>query len=119
MSMMHFIKNNYDSVPAYTPPGHNGTVNHRLIGPSLGSQHLEIIVGEMTPSGGAEPHVHEDFEQAIYMLEGRMKMWTPEAEGEFGPGDLCLFPEGCPHSMDCLEKSKFLVIYGPPKEKIE
>ncbi len=116
MASQKFIKNNYDSVPAYTPPGHNGTVNRRLVGPSLGSKYLEIIIGEMEPSGGAEPHVHENFEQSIYVLEGKLHMFTPESDAMFGPGDLVLFPAGCTHTLECVEKAKFLVIYGPPKE---
>ena len=118
MASQKFIRNNYDSVPAYEPPGHSGTVNHRLIGPSYGSEHLEIIIGEMTPSGGAEPHKHDEFEQSMFVLEGKLHIWTDESDGIFGPGDCVLFPVGCVHTVDALEYSKFLVIYGPPKEKV-
>lgn len=118
MGNQRFIKNNYDSVPAYEPPGHSGTVNHRLVGPSSGSENLEVIIGEMVPSGGAIPHVHEDFEQSMFILEGKLHIWTAESDDIFVPGDLVLFPKGCTHAVECLEKAKFLVIYGPPKEKV-
>ena len=118
MSNQKFIKNNYESVPAYEPPGHSGTVNLRLVVPSFGSKHLEVIIGEMEPSGGATPHSHDDFEQSMFILEGRLHIWTEESDDIFVPGDLVLFPVGCVHTVEALEKSKFLVIYGPPKEKI-
>lgn len=113
-----FIKNNYDSVPSYEPPGHSGTVNRRLVGPSLGSKNLEVVIGEMEPSGGADPHSHEDLEQAMYILEGKLRIFTKESDDIFLPGDFVLFPVGVEHTVECIEPSKFLVIYGPPKEQI-
>lgn len=118
MSNKRFVKSNYDSVPAYEPGGHSGTVNHRLIGPSMGSKNIEVVIGEMVPSGGAEGHVHEELEQAMYILEGKLRIWTEESDDIFIAGDFVFFPKGCFHTVECLEKSKFLVIYGPPKETV-
>lgn len=114
-----FVKSNYKTVIPYKPPGHSGTVNRRLIGPSLGSKNLEVVIGEMEPSGGAEPHVHNDFEQAMYILEGRLRIYTNESDDIFLPNDFVFFPIGVSHAIECLEKSKFLVLYGPPKEIVQ
>ena len=112
-----FIKTSIDSVPGYTPAGHEGTLNHRLIGPFMGSQHVEIIVGEMKAGGGAEAHSHDDFDQFVYMLEGRHKVTSPELEGVHEPGELVMFPKGVVHGNVSLTDSKFLVIYSPPRQK--
>ncbi len=111
------IKTSIDKVESYTPPGHEGTLNHRLIGPLLGSKNVEIIVGEMKAGGGAEEHFHEEFDQYVYMLEGHHKVTSPGLECIHGPGELVMFPIGVKHGNVSLDDSKFLVIYSPPRQK--
>ena len=113
-----FVKNSVNKVPVYTPPGHDDTFNRRLIGPDEGAKNVELIVGEMGRSGHAVPHTHYEFEQSMFVLEGEL-----EVTGSDGtvvmlePGDAILFPVGCEHKVVCVtEKSKFLVIYTPPRQ---
>jgi quercetin dioxygenase-like cupin family protein len=113
-----FVKASEGRVPVYTPPGHDDTFNRRLIGPTDGAQHVELIVGEMGRSGHAVPHAHAGFEQSMYMLEGKLEVTDSAGKQVFlEPGDSVFFPIGCEHKVVCVtEKSKFLVIYTPPRQ---
>lgn len=113
-----FVKVKPDDVRVYTPAGHNDTYNRRLMGPSMGSKHVEVILGEMGQKGTADPHVHENLEQIIYLLEGNLKIASGEVEQILEPGDLAFFPAGISHQIICeTRRAKCLVIYAPPKEK--
>lgn len=112
------IKKSPDNIDGYIPPGHGDTLNKRLIGPDSGSQHVEVILGQMASEGNAETHTHSDLDQILYMLEGRLRVITDVNEDIFDPGDLCLIPINVPHKVLCeTDKAKFLVIYAPPKLK--
>ena len=41
-----------DTLPSYSPPGHGGTVNRRLVEASLGAG-LEMVLGEVAAGGAA------------------------------------------------------------------
>lgn len=102
-------------VQGYSPANHHGTLNKRLIGPSLGARHMEVVYGEIQAGGNALPHAHPGLEQAAYVLEGNA---VAGIDGEFypvGPGDIMFFPEGVFHSIDVKsDVLKLLVIYAPP-----
>ena len=115
-----FIKCSPNEVEVYMPSGHAGTFNRRLIGWSSGARYMEVILGEMDSSGVAEKHVHNDFEQALYMLEGVLRIESNDRVEKLEEGDLVFFPMGVEHKVECLtEKARFLVIYSPPKEKFD
>ena len=113
-----FVKASESKVPVYMPPGHGDTYNRRLIGPADGAKHVELIVGEMGRTGHAVTHTHTEFEQSMYMLEGKLEVSDSAGNKVFlEPGDSIFFPIGCEHKVVCLtEKSKFLVIYTPPRQ---
>ena len=101
----------------YSPAGHEDTRNRRLIGPAAGSNRVELILGEMGPQGIAEAHAHKSCDQVFYLLEGRLKVISGEAEEILDPGDLGFIPEGVPHKVICMsEGAKILVLYAPPLE---
>lgn len=115
-----FIKRKPTEVPVYTPPGHDDTFNRRLIGWSSGAQFVEVILGEMGPSGTADTHKHDEFEQALYMLEGKLKVISGDMVETLEPGDLGFFPVGVSHEVFCeAGRAKFLVIYAPPQNKVD
>lgn len=72
-----------DELPRYSPPGHAGTVNVRLVEKDFCGA-FEMIHGTIAPGGEAERHAHDREHQVIYLLEG-------EAEVELGDGP----PERC------------------------
>jgi len=58
-------------VPGYAPANHQHTVNQRLVGPdNVGARQMEVVLGTLSPGGGALPHAHPGIEQACYLLEG-------------------------------------------------
>ncbi|HLL28070.1 MAG TPA: cupin domain-containing protein [Xanthobacteraceae bacterium] len=107
-------------VPAYSPANHHGTLNRRLIGPSVtGAKQLEVVHGTLQPGKGALAHAHPGIEQVCYVLEG---MAVAEIAGErrtLGPGDCCFFPADTPHVFTATGETpaKILVIYSPPYEE--
>lgn len=113
-----FIKVKPSEVDVYTPAGHDDTYNRRLVGSGIGSKYVEVILGEMGPKGVADPHVHNDLEQIIYLLEGTLKVISDGIEDVLGPGDLGFIPIGVSHKVFCESgRAKFLIIYAPPKER--
>ena len=55
---------------------------------------------EIPPGGAAKPHLHEDHETAIYMLDGVTRMKYGEALGEeleVVAGEFLYIPAGMPH----------------------
>jgi quercetin dioxygenase-like cupin family protein len=104
-------------VEPYSPANHVGTFNHRLIGPdTVGSQHLEILHGEIEPGQGALLHSHPGIDQAVYMLAGRARAEIDGQVRELAPGDAAFFPRDMPHVFTAIgeEPVRVLVIYTPP-----
>jgi len=117
MNNNEFIKVSIKDSPVYEPEGHEHTYNRRLVGPFNGSEHLEFIVGEMHKGGGAKKHCHTELDQIIYMLEGELRIISPQQDETITPGDLVLFLKGIEHEVHCeSELARFVVIYGPPKQ---
>ena len=118
-----FILVKPDDVDAYIPgdiPGdyHSKIINKCLMGPSMGSKYLEVILGRITgQKGGADPHIHENCEQLEYVLEGKMKIVSGDFEQMIGPYELALFPAGASHALYAVTPAvKSLVIYAPPRD---
>lgn len=40
------------------------------VGPHIGSKLLGVMESEIPPGGGFPPHLHEDYEEAFYVLHG-------------------------------------------------
>lgn len=105
-----------NDVSVYVPPGHDDTYNRRLVGPEMGADHLEVILGEMGPRGTADPHVHAGSEQVIYLLEGTLRVICDGLQEMLGPGEIAFFPAGLSHQIRCESgRARFLVIFAPPK----
>ncbi len=75
------------------------------------------------PGGTAEPHYHQDFETAIYMLEGRVN--TRYGEGlqesvQTEKGDFLFIPPGVPHqpfNLSDTEPAVAIVSRNDPNEQ--
>lgn len=115
---MVFWKNEKD-VEVYSPPGHEGTFNRRLVGPAEGIEHLEVIIGEMEPGGLAEPHLHEDIEQIMYILSGKMHASIEGEEAYLSTGDIVWIPKNAMHDIRNTgdETLRFVLMYSPQKVK--
>lgn len=115
---MVFWKNEKD-VEVYSPPGHEGTFNRRLVGPSEGIEHLEVIIGEMEPGGLADPHLHDDMEQIMYILSGKMHAIIEGEEAVLTAGDVVWIPKKAMHDIRNAgdENLRFVLMYSPQKVK--
>jgi quercetin dioxygenase-like cupin family protein len=102
---------------AYAPANHTGTSNVRVIGPeTVGATALEVLVGTIVKSHGANPHAHPHLEQCAYMIEGTGES---EAQGRvevMGPGSWTYVPAGVFHSFRVTsdQPGRLLVVYAPP-----
>ncbi|HEY9734732.1 MAG TPA: cupin domain-containing protein [Trichocoleus sp.] len=83
------------------------------------SMHLVII----PPGGAAAPHIHKDYETAIYLLEGRVE--TRYGEGLTQSvineaGDFLFIPPGVPHqafNLSETEPARGIVARNDPNEQ--
>ena len=104
--------------PAYVPEGHQGTVNYPLIGKdNVGAKYMEVILGVIESKGGAHAHAHEAEEQAMYILEGRIRIDVEGEKEEAKAGDVVFFPQGKAHEVTTLETPyRALIIYAPHRK---
>ena len=90
---------------------------------TAGSRGLSMHMVVIPPGGVAEPHCHQGFETAIYLLEGRV-------ETRFGPGlrrsvinvagDFLFIPPDVPHqarNLSDTEPARALVARNDAKEQ--
>ena len=108
-------------------------LTHRGQGPgfSYAGQPMHILAGqdglppgfaamELTvPShfAGPIPHAHDDFDEAIYVLSGRLLVHGDGEPAEAGPGSLFAAPRGHRHgfSNPSAEGAVVLGIWAPPE----
>ena len=118
MQARYFVR--AEEVPTYSPANHSGTLNRRLVGPSVtGAKHLEVVHGTLRSGEGAHPHAHPGIEQVCYVLEGAAIAEVAGQSRELSPGDCCFFPADTPHIFKAIgdKPAKILVIYSPPYEE--
>lgn len=71
-----------------------------ISGASAGSRNLSLSLLVVPPGGAAEPHVHQGYETAIYVLEGRVETHYGEGLKQSvvnEAGDFMFIPPGLPH----------------------
>ena len=67
---------------------------------TVGSRNLSMSLVAVPPGAGAEPHAHEGYETAIYVLEGTVDTRYGEGLSEIvrsQAGDFVFIPPGVPH----------------------
>nr|WP_193571373.1 cupin domain-containing protein [Diaminobutyricibacter tongyongensis] len=113
MSRFHIRPN---EVPGFSPANHVGTVNRRLIGPDVGAEQMEVLLGTLDAAGKALPHSHPGMEQACFLLSGSAAVEVGDDRFDMIPGEACFFPAGVPHvfTVTSAEPASLLVIYSPP-----
>ncbi len=100
----------------YEPAGHTGTFNRRLVGPTQGAKHLEVVIGTIDPGQGASPHFHPGIDQFCYMLDGEAEVTIGETRRVIKQGESCFFPAEMQHIFVAkgVKPIRVLVVYGPP-----
>ncbi|WP_085990902.1 cupin domain-containing protein [Oceanobacillus senegalensis] len=110
---------NVKEVGTYSPPGHEGTYNRRLVGPQEGIENAEVIIGEMEPNGLADPHFHDEIEQIMYILNGNARVIIEGEEAILSVGDVIWIPKRAMHEVINVGDTnlRFVLIYSPQKVK--
>ncbi len=94
-----------------------------ISGATAGARHLSMNMVVIPPGGAAQPHVHQGYETAIYLLSGRV-------ETRYGPGlrnsiineagDFIFIPADVPHqpvNLSTTEPAHALVARNDPNEQ--
>ncbi|MCP5367996.1 MAG: cupin domain-containing protein [Hyphomicrobiales bacterium] len=105
-----------DDLDTYSPPGHSGTTNRRLVAADLGGS-FEMVHGTLAPGGTADRHHHEHEFQAMFVLAGRARVTLgSDAPVDCGPGHVVRIPPGLDHEVVSLgpEALQLAIVYSPP-----
>lgn len=94
-----------------------------ISGATAGTQGLSMHLVIIPPGGAAAPHIHRDYETAIYLLAGRVE--TRYGEGLTQSvvneaGDFLFIPPGVPHqafNLSDTEPARGLVARNDPNEQ--
>jgi len=100
----------------YSPPGHTGTSNVRLVDKTFCGA-FEMVHGTIEPGCGAERHSHASESQVCYVLAGEMEVtFDDDAPVRCGPGAVVEIPPLVDHLIvNCGDTPlELLVIYSPP-----
>ena len=77
----------------------DGRVNRWLCRPGqTEARDLAVIEAEFAPGQGHDFHTHPEFEEAIYVLSGRVEQWVGETASVLAAGDLAHIPKGMAHA---------------------
>jgi uncharacterized RmlC-like cupin family protein len=71
-----------------------------ISGATAGARNLSLSLLVVPPGGAAEPHIHEGYETAIYVLQGRVETRYGDglrASVITAAGDFLYIPPGLPH----------------------
>ncbi len=83
-----------------------------ISGKTAGATGISMNIVVIPPGGKAEPHFHDGFETAIYLLEGEVETRYGENLGRSiinTAGDFIFIPDGLPHQPVNLSSTKAAV----------
>src|SRR5215469_7639345 len=92
---------NYDKASLQLPSAYEthsqGYSRVTLVDHSVGSVHMGLGICKLDPGGTLDPHVHF-YEEAFYILEGRVLGSIDGRNYQFGPGDYGIIQASVPHA---------------------
>jgi mannose-6-phosphate isomerase-like protein (cupin superfamily) len=75
------------------------------------------LIEQIVPAGFPGPalHVHPDFEETFYVIEGEIALRVGDEAHEAGPGTVAMVPRGTPHTFanPSREPARMLVLVTP------
>ena len=106
---------NPEELEGYSPPGHNDTINKRMVGKNIGSVKMTVSLGRMAPGGLTEIHSHDSSEQFHYVLKGEVTITSPDGNLKLTEGRACWAAAGEPHGMmnETDQDNIYLVFTAP------
>ena len=100
----------------------NRRIAELISGDVLGSQAVTFRIVDMVPRSQQEqrhPHSHQDFEEAIFVLNGRGKVWVEGETVDVEEGDAILVPAGVVHMiLNATEEALRLACFFPVHEGV-
>lgn len=100
----------------------NRRIAELISGDALGSQAVTFRIVDMVPRSQQEqryPHAHSDFEEAIFVLKGRGKVWVEGETMDVEEGDAILVPAGVVHMiLNATEETLRLACFFPVRESV-
>jgi len=105
-----------DELEGYVPPGHSGTLNHRLTTAAEGGT-FELVHGCLQPGGTATTHSHANEAQVIYIVAGRAKVILGDDEPQICESTTTIqIPAGVEHYVESLgpDALELIIVYSPP-----
>lgn len=94
-----------------------------ISGKTAGASGISMNIVIIPPSAKAEPHYHDGFETAIYLLKGRVQTFYGENLSKSiinQQGDFIFIPDGVPHqpvNLSSTEEAIALVSRNDPNEQ--
>jgi quercetin dioxygenase-like cupin family protein len=58
-----------------------------------------VLIGELKPGEGPPPHLHRDFDEYFFVLDGTISLTVDGKESTIVPGNLVFTPRGAVHSF--------------------
>ena len=95
--------------------GHSDGFSRRpIVDRATGSVHQTIVIGELAPGGQVEQHLHA-FEEAFYVLSGRLIATLAGTVETFAADDYCFVERGVDHAFrnDSGEPVRWLEVSAP------
>jgi quercetin dioxygenase-like cupin family protein len=75
------------------------------------------LMSKFLLKAGSELPIHgHPYEQAGYLIRGRLRLFIGGEVGEAGPGDSWCIASDVPHRAEVLEDSEALEIFSPARE---
>jgi quercetin dioxygenase-like cupin family protein len=91
-------------------------ISRRLVtGERMMLAHVYLDKGAIVPT-----HQHDN-EQLTYVLEGALKFWIGDPDGDVeelvvGPGEVLHIPSNVPHKAEALEDTLDVDVFSPPRQ---
>jgi quercetin dioxygenase-like cupin family protein len=75
-----------------------------------------LVLNTLDPDMSLNPHVHDDFDQLAYILDGHCNYYIDGEPHEMTGGSMLLVPAGAPHYIQPLDGPCLnLDIFTPPR----
>lgn len=89
------------------PRGREGFSAHFVSAATIRMLRAEVAAGTSTTH-----HNHPD-EEMVYVVEGRIRVFSGGNEVELGAGELVVFPAYVDHHYEAIEDSMTIEVFGP------
>lgn len=96
-----------DTVDTFSIPG--TVFNHRVKSKDTGAV-FSVIEMITEPAMGVSPHVHENEDELVYLLQGEIEVTLGDQTMKAVPGVMAFLPRGIPHGFTNIGDTPSIVI---------